>query len=179
MSSLRHCCDVTDSKKFIGHFSTNLRRRRFVKIYCLFLNQSAMSQIRQNMLFIFRPMCEVADSSKFIGNFSTNLRRRRRRCRFVKIQRLFFKQSTKSMWRHRTSTFIGNFLTNLRCVATSQIRRNISVIFNQSASMSKICQNLSITFRPICDVAAMSQIRQYSSVIFQAICKVAATSQIR
>ena len=69
-------CDVADSSKFIGHFSTNLRRRctlllqrcRFIKIYWSF---STNLRCRRFVKFIgrFRPICNVADSSKFIGHF--------------------------------------------------------------------------------------------------------------
>ena len=48
--------DVEDSLKVSDHFSTNLRRRRFIEIYCLFLNDLLSCS-------------DVTDSSKFIGYF--------------------------------------------------------------------------------------------------------------
>ena len=63
---------VADSSRFIGNFSTNLRRRRFVKIHWFFSNN-------------LRRRCDNADSSNFIGLFLVNLQRRR----FVEIYCFF------------------------------------------------------------------------------------------
>ena len=89
--------------------SASQRRRRLVRIYWSFFNQSTTSQRRRRFVKIigfFRLICYVADSSKVIGHFSTNLRRRSD-----------FTDSSK---------ISGHFRLICDVTATSQIRRNSS-----------------------------------------------------
>ena len=134
ISDVKNC-----SSQFRGRFVeiTSQRRHRFVKIYWSFSTN-------------LRLRCDVADLSEFIGHFSTNLRRRNdnrpmRRCRFVEI---YWSFSTNLGHRSNiadSSQFIGHFRPILDVVSRLQTRRNLLVIFDQSAT-SQIRQNLLVIF---------------------------------
>ena len=145
-SNLRRRSDITDSPKFIGHFATNLRRRRFVEIYWSFFDQFAVpSQILKNLLVIFRPFTQ-------------------RRRIFVKIYWPFFDQSLTSLRRWRFVKIFWLFSNNLRqCYDITDSSKIYLSFFEQSAT-SRIRQTWSFFDQFRSDVADSSKfIAHFSS----------------
>ena len=125
----RPICDVADLSNFIGHLSINLRCRRFVKIYWLFLtnlrrrsvdadtwqfignfsiNLLATSQIRQNLIATFRTLQILQNLLAIFDQYATS----QLRLKFVTIYWLF-STNHRCRWDVADSSkFIGHFSTN-------------------------------------------------------------------
>ena len=114
-------CDVADSSKFISHFLP-------------ICDVTTASQIRQNLLIIFDHSMTSQGRRRFFKiywSFSTNLR-----CRSNAADvKLYLSFSTNLRRRSDvvdSSKFIGHVRPICDVTATSQIRRNSFVIFDQS-----------------------------------------------